>query len=184
MLFEYKKIQARRGLVLFISAFISIIIATTSYAVAITSSYQNKPLDTPIFTDNYIMKWSNEAALKTFTYDYTNYKSNLESTSHYFTPDGWKAFMQSLKSSGNIDAVITKKLTVSAVSTAAPKIIQQGIENHRYVWHVVMPITVVYSSKTKPEVKQTLLAQLVILRTDETANGIGITQYIATRNNN
>lgn len=184
MLFEYKKNQTRRGLVLFISACISIIIATTSYAVQVTSSNQNKPLNTSLFTNNYIMKWSNEAVLKTFTYDYTNYKTNLENTSHYFTPNGWKAFMLSLKNSGNINAVTTKQLMVSAVSTAAPKIIQQGIENHCYVWHVMMPITVVYSSKTTPEVKQTLLAQLVISRTDETANGIGINQYIVTQRNN
>lgn len=73
MLFQYKKSLPKRGLIFLIGAFLSLVIATTSYAVEITNSYQNQPLDKPLYTDNEIISWSKEAVLKSFTYDYTNY---------------------------------------------------------------------------------------------------------------
>ncbi len=176
MLFKHKRTLNKRGLVFFISAFILSVIVTTSYAVGVTAYHPKKSLDQPLVTSDYIKTWSSEAVLKTFNYDYTNYKKNLESASHYFIPEGWKDFMTALKTSGNIDAVVTKKLTLSASFNNEPTIIKQGVENGRYTWHIKIPTTITYSGKTISN-KQSSIVNLLIIRTNETSSGIGISEY-------
>lgn len=176
MLFQHKRTLNRRGLVFFISAFMLSVIATTGYAVGITAHHTTKSLDEPLVSSDYIKDWSSEAVSKTFNYDYTNYQKNLENASHYFIPEGWKNFMAALKTSGNIDAVVTKKLTFSASFNNRPTIIKQGVEKGRYTWHVNIPTIISYSGKSITN-KQSATVSLLIIRTNETNNGIGISEY-------
>src|SRR5262245_58488610 len=82
------------------------------------------PLDRPNLSTSALLQWANSAAVAAFTYNFVNYRQELQAASEFFTPEGWQAFIQSLQQSNNLSAVIAKKLVVSAVATGAPVVLQ------------------------------------------------------------
>lgn len=137
------------------------------------------PMDLPNQSDSAIAQWANQAAIASFTYNFVNYRAELQVASEFFTADGWQMFMQALQSSNNLAAVQAKKLIVSAVATGAPVILQKGLLNGRYSWRVQMPILATYQSAsqfTQSNYMVTMLIQRV--STLNNPRGIGISQII------
>jgi len=85
------------------------------------------PLGEPNLSTAALLQWANTAAVAAYTYDFVNYRQALQSAKQYFTEDGFDNFMTALKSSNILDAVIAKKLIVTAVATGAPVVVQQGL---------------------------------------------------------
>lgn len=137
-------------------------------------------LDVPVVSASALLSWANEAAVAAFTYNFSDYRKALQSASEFFTPEGWKDFQVALESSNNLNAVITKKLVVSAVATGAPVIIDQGVIYGRYSWKVQMPLLVNFQSAST-NYQTPLLVTLLITRvsTVYVPTGIAIAQYIA-----
>lgn len=142
------------------------------------------PLNQPNVSDYALLQWANTAIIAVNTYDFYNYRDELQRASDYFTPEGWQAYLKELQQSGNLDAVIDKKLIVTAVATRAPIISQQGLIDGVYTWVVKAPILITYKSANQYN-QQTLLVTLLIKRisTLTNPNGIGITNYIAAETN-
>lgn len=140
------------------------------------------PLDQPNLSTAALLQWANTAAVAAFTYNFVNYRQELQAASEFFTADGWDAYLQSIKSSDNLVAVIQKKLVVSAVATGAPIINQQGVVDGRYTWQVQMPLLVTYQSLSQIT-EQSLMVNMVITRisTLDSPRGIGIAQFIGTQ---
>ncbi len=139
------------------------------------------PLDQPNLSQSALLQWANTAAIAAYTYDFVNYRQALQQASEYFTPDGWNSFMAALKNNNNLDAVLAKKLIVSAVATGAPVIVQQALLDERYTWKVQMPMLVTYQSASQFS-QQSLTVTMLITRisTLSSARGIGIAQFVAT----
>ena len=72
------------------------------------------PLDQPNQSDSAVLQWANQAAIASFTYNFVNYRDELQASSGFFTPEGWDQFLSALQQSNNLDAVKAKKLIVSA----------------------------------------------------------------------
>lgn len=138
------------------------------------------PLDQPNLSTPALLQWANIAAVAAFTFDFVNYRQQLQAASEFFTPQGWDAYMQAIQRSNNLGAVVEKKLTVSAVATGAPVVLQQGILNGRYSWKIQIPLLVTYQSANQIS-QQNLVATLLITRisTLNSAQGVGIAQFIA-----
>ncbi len=140
------------------------------------------PLNEPNLSTAALLQWANTAAVAAFTYNFVNYRQELQAASEFFTPEGWSAYLQSLVASDNLKAVKAKKLVVSAVATGAPIINQRGVVDGRYTWQVQMPLLVTYQSLSQIT-EQSLMVNMVITRisTLDSPRGIGIAQFIATR---
>jgi intracellular multiplication protein IcmL len=138
------------------------------------------PLDQPNMPPSTLLQWSNSAAIAAYTYNFVNYRQELQAASEFFTPDGWTEFTNALKASNNLNAVIDKKLVVSAVATGAPVILDQGIIDGIYTWRVQMPMLVTYQSASQTA-RQNVLVTMVIQRisTLNSARGIGISSFVA-----
>lgn len=138
-------------------------------------------LTQPNISQSALLQWANTAAIAAYTYNFVNYRQELQAASEFFTPPGWKAFMDALNASNNLTAVIARKLVVSAVATGAPVILQEGILNDVYAWRVQMPMLVTYQSASDFS-QQSVTVTLLITRipTINSARGIGIAQFIVT----
>ena len=138
------------------------------------------PLNEPNQSDPAILQWANQAAIAAFTYNFVNYRAELQSASGYFTADGWQQFLTALQDSNNLDAVKAKKLVVSAVASSAPVFLQKGILNGRYAWRIQMPILVTYQSASEFS-QQNLTVTMLVVRVDplNSPRGIGIAQFIS-----
>ncbi len=136
-------------------------------------------MDEPNQSDSAVLQWANQAATAAFTYNFVNYRTELQASSGFFTADGWTQFLTALKDSNNLDAVKAKKLIVSAVATRAPVILQKGLLNGRYSWRIQMPILVTYQSASEFS-QQNNVVTMLITRVDplNSPRGIGIAQFV------
>lgn len=137
------------------------------------------PLNEPNMTHSALLQWANMAAIAAYTYSFINYRQELQAASAYFTPEGWQNFISALQDSGNLQAVITKKLMVSAVAKGAPVILQEGLLNGRYTWRVQMPMLITYQSASQKSDQDVIVTMLVTRVSPlNSARGIGIAQFI------
>jgi len=137
-------------------------------------------LSEPNTSDNAVLQWSSVATMAAYSYNFVNYRSELEAASGFFTGAGWDQFMEALQSSNNLAAVMSKKLVVSAVVTGAPVILKKGLLSDRYAWRIQMPLLVTYQSASE-FTQQNLNVTLLVTRVDTLNSpiGIGIAQFIS-----
>jgi intracellular multiplication protein IcmL len=137
------------------------------------------PLNEPNQSDSAVLQWANQAAIAAFTYNFVNYRDELQASSGFFTDVGWDQFLTALKDSNNLDAVKAKKLIVSAVATRAPIILQKGVLNGSFSWRVQMPILVTYQSASEFSQQNNVVTMLISrVSTLNSPRGIGISQFV------
>ena len=137
------------------------------------------PLEEPNQSDAAVLQWAAQAATAAFTYNFVNYRTELQASSGFFTSEGWTQFLTALQSSNNLDAVKAKKLIVSAVVTRAPIILQKGLLNGRYSWRIQMPVLVTYQSASEFSQQDNIVTILVTrVSTLNSPRGIGIAQFV------
>lgn len=140
-----------------------------------------KPLAEPNMTSSALLQWANTAAIAAYTYSFVNYRGELQAASEFFTPDGWQGFLDALKTTGNLDAVIQEKLIVSAVATQAPIILQEGVLSGVYSWKIQFAMLVTYQSASRVA-QQPVVVTMLIQRVSplSSARGIGIAQFVVS----
>jgi len=136
-------------------------------------------LNEPNQSDSAVLQWANQAAIAAFSYNFVNYRTELQASSGFFTAEGWDQFLKALEDSNNLIAVKAKKLIVSAVATKAPVILQKGILNGRYAWRVQMPLLVTYQSASEFSQQNNVVTVLISrVSTLNSPRGIGISQFV------
>lgn len=137
------------------------------------------PMTEPNQSDSAVLQWANQATVAAYSYNFVNYREELQASSGFFTAEGWTQFLDALTKSNNLDAVKAKKLIVSAVATRAPVILQKGVLNGRYSWRIQMPILVTYQSANQFS-QQNNVVTLLITRVNplNSPRGIGIAQFV------
>lgn len=143
------------------------------------------PLDEANMPNSALLQWATDAATAAFTYDFVNYRGQLQKAAEYFTNDGWRSFLTELQNTRNLLAVQSKKLVVSAVVTRAPVILEERVINGRYTWRVQMPVAISYQSASETVPTNTMIT-LTITRVSSVTSprGIGISQFIVGEQNN
>ncbi|MBV6632838.1 MAG: type IVB secretion system apparatus protein IcmL/DotI [Alphaproteobacteria bacterium] len=141
------------------------------------------PRSEPMLTQSAILTWAGKAATDSFTFDFVNFREQLQEAANAFTPDGWRSFLKALEDSRNLEAVRERKLIVNAALQGAPVILTEGVVNGVYSWRIEMPIVVAYRSATDVQ-RQNLLVNMTVSRvpTLEFPEGVGITQFVARPN--
>ncbi len=139
------------------------------------------PFAQPNLSNSAILAWSNTAATAAYSYNFVNYRQALQQAADYFTPEGKQMFFTAIKNSNNLQAVISKKLIVSAVATGIPVILEQGILAGRYTWKVQIPMLITFQSASQFS-QQSVTVTLLIVRvsTLTSPRGIGIAQFIVS----
>lgn len=105
------------------------------------------PLDRPYLAQSDLIQWVSSVLPNLFNYDFVNYKVELQKNEHYFTENGWKAFLALLKSYADYTAITKSKLFVNGVPLGAPFILNQGLIERKYSWWVQMPVNINYSTR-------------------------------------
>jgi len=138
------------------------------------------PLNEPYMQSSELLNWVSNAVTSLYTYDFLNYRKTFQSNQSYFTPQGWRAFLDQIDQSRNLKTVQAKKLVVSAAPGGAPVITNQGVMNGVYSWRIQVPIIVTYQSLSE-QFNQKLLITVTIQRrsTLDSEYGIGIAQFVA-----
>lgn len=143
------------------------------------------PLSQPYLSNNALLQWATEAAHQAYTFNFVNYRRALQDTRLHFTKQGYQYFLKALQDSGNLDAVVNRKLVVSATPTSAPVMLRQGVVQNAdvpggvYSWTVEMHMNLDYSSSTE-QFTQKIILIMIITRTSilDSPDGVGIASFV------
>ena len=104
------------------------------------------PLNKPNVSDGEVMKFAAETVKWVNTYDYQNWKDQLQSSAERFTPQGWNNYVDELVASDNLNSVTAKNMVVNTTFLGDAQIVKQGVveEKNQYVWMVEIPVSVNY----------------------------------------
>lgn len=142
------------------------------------------PVTMPNMTTDDVLKWAIDAVQKAYSLDYINYRNQLQSSQKYFTPYGWRNYMQALTLSNNLRAIIERKYVAVAQVVGPPKILAEGILGGSYAWRFQMPMLITYmyppfdsnSKYSNPLNVNVIVQRQPIL---QSADGLGIVQIIS-----
>lgn len=151
----------------------------------VTRLIQDIPLSSPNMSTQNVAAWVLEAVQAANSYDFANYRQELQDAQKYFTEYGWRNYMQSLQTSNNLLALTQRKLVVSAQIVAAPQLVKEGLLGARYAWKFEMPMLVTYWSPPyddKSKYQNALRVSVTVRRENilESYKGLGIVQMIET----
>lgn len=140
------------------------------------------PLSQPVVTPAELLQWANQAVVAAYSYNFVNYRKELQDASQYFTPEGWQQFQSGLKASRNLETVIAKKMVVTATPTGAPVVTDQGILNGRYAWRIRIPFLITYENSSNERIQQPITVNILVVRVSNLDNpkGIAIAQFYAS----
>jgi intracellular multiplication protein IcmL len=143
------------------------------------------PVSEPNMSTEDATKWAINAVQKAYSYDYVNYREQLQSAQKYFTVYGWTKFMAALKSSNNLVALSNRKMLIEAKIVGVPKLITEGRLSGAYAWKFEMPMLVTnylppYDAQST--FSNALTVSVLIQRQPilQSSDGVGIVQLIAS----
>jgi intracellular multiplication protein IcmL len=141
------------------------------------------PLDQPVLTQQGLLNWVTETICSAVSLDFLDWREKLSSVRENFEDEAFKSFVASLNSSGVLDMIRDKRLSVSATITQAPVIIASGLVGGKATWKVEFPLVVSYESSQGVENTQQLLATVLVCRasTVTTPRGVVIQQVVLKR---
>ena len=144
---------------------------TPESPIAINCSYK-VPKDMSTIDPTLIKQWAEHAAIQSFQFDPTNLKSELAALKDCYTDQGWKAFNEALKTSGNLEAIQSNNLKVTSKIRGTSNV--QDVKEKQ--WKVSIPMDVSYKNKEK-QLLQSLNVDLLISL--QKSGLFGIMQVIA-----
>lgn len=145
------------------------------------------PVDQPNMSTDDAAAWAVEAVQKAYSYDYVNYRSQLQSAEKYFTAYGWSKYVQALAFSGNLLALTERKQIVISQVVDKPKVLAEGILNGSYAYKFQIPLLVTYwlppyDDKPENRFSNAINVNVIVQRQNvlQGYQGLGIVQLIAT----
>lgn len=139
-----------------------------------------KPLNQPSLTTDELSRWVMEAAIASYTFNFTNWRLSLQDARRYYTPNGYQNFLKALKESRNLEAVKSKKFIVSAIPLNLPTIKEIPTET-LFRWKVEVPMLLTYQNGNPTDtIKQEITMTMLIVRISnlDSLKGVGIEQVI------
>ena len=138
-------------------------------------------LKDPLLSDDRVLQWSTDAVRKSFSLDYEHWRAQLQDASENFTPDGWRDFKESLKSTNNLKTLTQLKMVSDIQITGAPKSLERAVVSGHFAWKISMPLLLTYTSSNHADIKMLMNATVIVLRMPETdyPQGIALNNFIA-----
>lgn len=141
------------------------------------------PLDRPVLTQQGLLNWASETVIEAVSLDFLEWREKVSRIRENFDEDAFQSFLHSLSTSGVLEMIRDKRLSVSAVVTRAPVIVASGLVGGKMTWRVEFPLVVSYESSQGVESSQKLVATVLIRRasTAATPRGVVIQQLVLKR---
>ncbi len=143
------------------------------------------PVNRPNMSTEDVGKWTIHAVERANSYDYVNYREQMQSAQKYFTDYGWTKFLKAFKASKNLDGLTINKMIFEAKVVGDPKLITEGILGGAYAWKFEMPMLVTYwlpPYDEKSTFPNALNVSVIVQRQSilQSTDGLGITQLVST----
>ena len=143
------------------------------------------PLSQPFISQQGLLDWTSEAVCSTLSLDFLHYREQLNASMSNYTPTAFQQILSTLQSSGTLKMIKTQRVVTSAIPTAAPVIVNQGLVNGMYAWKIQFPLVVSYETSGNSSNRQSLIATVMVTRVSTAYNprGVAIEQINLLENN-
>lgn len=147
---------------------------------------QDVPLNQPNMSLQAVSDWVVHAVEAINSYNFINYRSQLQDDAKYFTNYGWSEFNKGLKSSNNLLAVTERKFIMLGKVVEPPKLLVEGNIDGVHSYKFQMPVLITsllpptYDDKTK--MINPWIVTVIVQRESPLIGyqGLGISQYIGS----
>ena len=106
------------------------------------------PLGQANHDDQYVIDWTVDAVTRLYSFDFLNYRAQLQDSQKNLTAMGWDSFQLSMKESNNFAAILGNNFVLTAVPTGVGKITKKGMIDGNFAWKVEFPMLVTYRSSS------------------------------------
>jgi intracellular multiplication protein IcmL len=146
---------------------------------------QEPALTDPYLSTDEVTAWTIEAVQSAYSYNYMNYRAQLQNAQKYFTEYGWKKYMDALTASNNLLALTQRNMVFIATVVQKPKLLNQGILGGAYAWKFQIPLLIKYwrpPFDDKSAFFNALQVNVVVQRQTllQSYKGLAVLQMIAT----
>lgn len=145
------------------------------------------PVTKANMSDAAVAAWIVKAVEAAYSYDFVNYRSELQNAQQYFFDNGWQEYMKGLTQSGNLIGLTERKLIFRGKVVAPPVLIRKVLYNNSTLaWKFQVPVlnSIYYPPSYGENTKSAnaWIVTLVVFRRNilENGAGLGITQMNAT----
>jgi intracellular multiplication protein IcmL len=152
------------------------------------------PIWQPNNDDQFIVDWTVDAITRLYSFDFMNYRQQLQDARKNLTPLGWRTFEAALQESNSFNAILSNNFVLTAVPTGEGKITSQFVntDTERYQWVVEFPMLITYrtaaSEVNGKRVEGRIVSdpqnmKITVSRVSAFSNhsGLGIRSVVATR---
>lgn len=139
------------------------------------------PISEPTLKGDAFDKWIMETAETVTSFDYINYKRDLQTMSHLFTAKGHRDYRKALQESNNLENVKVKRQVVFGRVTGKPKILDKYYyQGTRASWEIELPMTIHYQNAQDKDIRQPVTVFMTVMRVSTLKNpaGLAIMQFI------
>ncbi|MDR3492494.1 MAG: DotI/IcmL/TraM family protein [Gammaproteobacteria bacterium] len=143
------------------------------------------PPQQPNMTTADVSAWAVAAVESAYSYDFINFRSQMQDAQKYFTDYGWRNYMKGLDASNNLVALKQRKMIVVAKVIGTPKLSAEGPlgKERIYAWKFEMPLLITYSLppyNEKSDFQNPHVITVIIQRQDALSSykGLGIVQMV------
>lgn len=141
------------------------------------------PNSQPNMSNDEVVNWAVDAVEAAYSYDFVNYRGQLQSAQKYFTEYGWNTYMDALKASNNLVALNERKLVAVASVVDKPVITTTGLLGGSYAWKIQMPVLVTYylpPYDDSAKFSNSIMVEVIVQRQSVLSSykGLGVLQLI------
>lgn len=144
---------------------------------------QEIPVTVPGMSTDAVTAWTVDAVEAAYSYNFMNYRAQLQDAEKYFTEYGWRNYMTGLTASNNLLALTERKMIFIARVTDKPKLINEGVLGGAYAWKFQMPLLVNFleTPYDKPTFSNAYIVTVIVQRQKllQSYKGLAIVQMIA-----
>lgn len=101
------------------------------------------PVNTPNMSRDDVIAWTIQAVESAYTYDFINFRAQLQSAQQFFTSYGWRSYMRQLVASNNLVGIRDRKL-IGIAKVIDTKQLSEGLLSGSYAWKFQMLLYVTY----------------------------------------
>jgi intracellular multiplication protein IcmL len=107
---------------------------------------QEPPLSENSVSQGLLSDFAIKAIRALNTYDYINWRQQIQAASDFFSPRGWDGYIKAFEDVRTIDAVTKRKMVVSVEPTGPVTFSRQGkVATGEYAWRLEVPVKVTYT---------------------------------------
>jgi intracellular multiplication protein IcmL len=144
---------------------------------------QDVPLTLPNMSTEAVEAWAVEAVETAYSYNFMNYRAQLQNAQKYFTEYGWRSYMNGLTASNNLLALTERHMIFIAKVADKPKLLNAGVLGGAYAWKFQMPLLVNFleTPYNKPSFSNAYMVTVIVQRQKllQSYKGLAIVQMIA-----